>query len=262
LTQGKLEIDVYLPELNLGIEVNGLYWHSDKNVHKDYHKEKLEEFAKLGVRIFYIFEDEWNFKSDIVKSMLRNLIKAPMDRVIYARKCELREVRFDETRKFLEDNHLQGHNNYKHSLGLYFQGELVSLMTFGSYRFGKSLDEGYELRRFCSKVGTRVIGAASKLFSHFVQTRKPPRIISYADRGRSVGNVYERLGFSQIGVTGPTYWYTEGDIRINRMNFTKKKLVADGADWEKTEGEIMSERGFYRIYGPGNLVFEWKSGEM
>lgn len=134
----------------------------------------------------------------------------------------------------------------------------MSLMTFGSYRFGKVKDGGYELRRFCSKVGTRVIGAASRLFAHFLDIRKPPRVISYADRGRSNGNVYEKLGFSKIGETGPTYWYTEGELRINRMNFTKKKLVAGGADFEKTEEEIMLEQGFYRVYGPGNLVFEWK----
>ena len=38
------EIDIYLPELKLGIEFNGLYWHSEKFKSKNYHFNKWNYF--------------------------------------------------------------------------------------------------------------------------------------------------------------------------------------------------------------------------
>ena len=42
--QDRLEIDIYLPELRLGFEFNGLWWHSSKYKEKSYHRKKTEHF--------------------------------------------------------------------------------------------------------------------------------------------------------------------------------------------------------------------------
>ena len=114
-----------------------------------------------------MFENEWKLKQDIVKSRLKNLLGV-YDKVIYARKCEVREVPSKESILFQEDNHLQGAVNAKVNLGLYFNGELISLMTFGKCRFDKKHE--WEMLRFCSKLGYHIVGGAGKLLKHFEKT--------------------------------------------------------------------------------------------
>jgi hypothetical protein len=69
-----LEIDIYLPELNIGFEFNGLYWHSDKFKEKNYHLDKTNHFKNKGIRIIHIWEDDWVHKQEIVKSQISNII--------------------------------------------------------------------------------------------------------------------------------------------------------------------------------------------
>jgi len=97
----------------------------------------------------------------------------------------------------LENNHLQGFVGGKVKLGLFFENELVSLMSFGKRRVAmgkKSTNGEYELLRFCNKLNTNVLGGASKLFKHFKENYKPKEITTYADRSHSNGGLYEKLG--------------------------------------------------------------------
>jgi hypothetical protein len=45
---------------------------------------------------------------------------------------------------------------------------------------------------------------------------------------------------------------------MNRYNFRKDKLVREGYDKNMTEQDIMINRGYYRIYDTGSLLFEYK----
>ena len=62
-------------------------------------------------------------------------------------------------------------------LGLYYNNQLVSLMTFGKSRFNKNCE--YELLRYCSHYN--VVGGAEKLFKHFINEYKPSSIVSYSN---------------------------------------------------------------------------------
>ena len=44
------------------------------------------------------------------------------------------------------------------------------------------------------------------------------------------------------------------------FNYRKDKLISEGFDPNKTEHEIMLERGIYRIYDCGCKVYEMKIG--
>jgi hypothetical protein len=111
--------------------------------------------------------------------------------------------------------------------------------------------------RFCSKLNTSVIGGASKLFKHFLDKYKPISVVSYADRSWSIGGLYEILGFTLKSKTKPNYYYLIKKNRINRYNFRKDVLVKEGYDPNKTEHQIMLNRGIYRIYDCGSLVYEY-----
>lgn len=265
ILKGK-ELDIYLPDYQVAIEFDGLYWHSD--IHQSdnkYHLQKTEECEKQGIQLIHIFEDELIHKRDIVFSRLKFILNHIENR-IYARKCKIREVDAADAWKFLGDNHIQGSLGSKVKLGLYLNDELVSLMTFGSLRkaLGRISNDGeYELLRFCNKLNTTVVGGASRLFKHFIDNYNPSLIISYADRRWSIGNLYEKLNFQLHHISGPNYWYIKygSTQRVHRWTYRKSELpkLLDHFDETKTEYENMKSHGFDCIYDCGNLVYEWKN---
>jgi len=251
------EIDFYLPQHRVGIEVNGLYWHSELFKDKSYHLEKTKLAAKNGIHIVHIFEDEIKERPSLVTSRIKSILGI-YDRKIFARKCTIREISGEDSKAFLELHHMQGKAGAKIHLGLFFAGELVSVMTFGDLRISlgsKKEDNSWELIRFANKMGYSVIGGASKLLKHFIGAYSPAKIISYCDRRWSNGQFYEKIGFVKIGETVPNYWYVSNSGREGRYNYRKDKLVEAGYPMEKTESEIMRERGFLKIYDCGSYKF-------
>jgi hypothetical protein len=248
------ELDIYIPDKKIAIEYNGLYWHSELYKSDNYHLNKTELCEKQGIQLIHIFEDEWLYKREIVESRLKNILGLTKERV-FARKCEIKEVNNKESREFLNKNHIQGNVGSSLKIGLYYNNELVSIMTFGDLRrlMGKNKEnDSYELLRFCNKLDTTVIGGANKLLKYFIKTHKPKEIISYADRRWSQGNLYEKLDFTFIHNSKPNYYYIMKDKREYRFKYRKDVLVREGYDKDKTERQIMKERGINRIYDCGN----------
>jgi hypothetical protein len=255
-----LELDVYIPDLKLAFEFNGLYWHNEINKENKYHLNKTELCEQQGIQLIHIWEDDWVYKQDIVKSIILN--KLGRSNKIFARKCEIKEIIDNElVREFLNKNHLQGFIGSKVRIGLFYDNDLVSLMTFGKRRIamGKKISKNdeYELLRFCNKLNTNVVGGASKLFKYFTNKYKPTEITTYADRTYSQGKLYETLGFDFICKTVPNYYYIVDGIRKYRFNYRKNILVKQGFDINKSEHEIMLSRKIYRIYDSGNLKFKY-----
>ena len=250
-----LEIDIYLPDLKLAFEFNGLYWHSEIYKKPNYHKMKSGLCESMGIQLFHIWEDDWQYKQEIVKSMILNKLGKTPNK-IGARKCEIREITDNRlVRLFLNNNHIQGFVGSKIKLGLFYQDELVSLMTFGNLRksLGNHSKEGsYEMLRFCNKLNISVIGGASKLFKYFLKNYNVSEVISYSDSSRGQGNLYKQLGFNLSHESDPNYYWVIDGIRHHRFNFRKDKLIRGGADPNKTEIQIMTEKGYYRVFDCGN----------
>ena len=254
------ELDIYLPKLKLAFEFNGLYWHNELNKKNDYHLNKTEECEKQGIKLIHIYEDDWIYKQYIIKSRISNFLGK--SEKIFARKCKIKEISDNKLiREFLEKNHLQGFVGSKIKIGLFYNEELVSLMTFGSFRVSmgqKSTEGTYEMLRFCNKLNTNVIGGASRLFKYFINQYKPIEVISYADRSWSSGDLYEKLEFKLIHKTKPNYYYIVNRIKKYRFLFKKDTLIKEGADSNKSEHEIMLDRKIYRIYDSGHLKYSYK----
>ena len=252
------ELDIYVPKCNVAVEFDGIFWHNELYKGERYHLDKTNKCNEKGIRLIHIFEDEWIYKKEIWKSMLRNIFGKTENR-IFARKCEIREVDSQTACLFLEDNHIQGKCGSSIRYGLYYNDELVSLMTFGKTRhfIGNGSHE-YELLRFCNKLNTNVVGGASKLFKHFVDTNKPNNIVSYADRRWSNGRLYDVLGFTLYNVSDPNYYYVIDNKRRNRFNFRKSVLVEKyECPNDMSEREFCKSKGWWRIYDCGAFCYEW-----
>jgi len=249
-----MELDIYLPELKLGFEFNGLYWHSEIFKDKKYHLNKTEICNTQGVELFHIWEDDWMNKQEIVKSMILNKLGKTPNK-IFARKCQVRIIEDNKiVRSFLNENHIQGFIGSKIKLGLYHDDELISLMTFGNLRKSlgqKSKENTYELLRFCNKLNTLVAGGASKLFRYFLNNFIVNEVVSYSDYSRSKGNMYQKIGFNLQHNSDPNYYYVIDGVRKHRFAFRKDRLIDEGFDKNKTEIQIMNERGYFRIFDCG-----------
>lgn len=268
------ELDIVSEEFKFAIEYDGQHHHSfGKNGYhifnnaeseKEFrynHIEKTNLAEEQDFQLFHIFSSEWlnETKQSIWKSVIASKIGSTNR--LYARKCQIREVDSKTSKQFLEENHLQGNVNAKYRYGLYFENELVSLMTFGKTRRAKWKGENnYELLRFCTKLNFTVVGGASRLLKHFEKVDNPDMILSYANRRWSTGNLYEKLNFEFIENTRPNYFYFKGSDDANllsREQFQKHKLkdkleVFDGS---LTETENMYNNGYRKIYDSGHKIY-------
>lgn len=250
------ELDIYIPEKKVAIEFDGIYWHSDANeIGADYHSMKTRMCEEKSIRLIHVFENEWNLKQEIVKDRLINILGMCQDR-IYARKCTVSKIGSMVANDFLEANHLQGADNSSIRYGLFYNNELVAVMTFGKPRFSKGYD--FELIRFATKIGCHIVGGASKLLNHF-RSSHSGSIVSYADRRYSDGHLYEKLGFSLVGVSKPNYvWMKKGEM-LTRYQCQKHRLssvLGDDFDESESESQNMARNGWNRIYDCGNLVYK------
>ena len=254
----KQTIDIFLPEHNLGIEINGLYWHSEAHRDKNYHVEKSSLAKSRGFRLLHFWEHQIKNKAPIVKSMLRVRLGLAKLR-IFARECTVCQLNSNLANEFLNSNHIQGAAAATIAYGLFLDSELVAVMTFGKPRFSKEAE--WEIIRLASSKNTVVIGGASKLFGAFVRECKPASIVSYADLDYADGNVYKQLGFVQKGTSKPRYFWIRGAQLLPRYKTQKHKLpkLLQNFDPNLSESENMRNAGFLKVYNSGNAVFFWKN---
>lgn len=263
------EIDIYLPNENLAFEINGNYFHSEIGGDKDkyYHISKSKLCQDKGIKLIHIFEDEWLFKKDIIKSRVLNMLKKTNSK-IYARNCEIKELNSETKSNFFIENHIQGNSIDKYRYGLFYKDELVSTMSFSNLRksLGNKKEENtFELIRFANKNNSNVVGGFSKLLKHFIKEIKPNKIISYADvrwSGLDYENtVYSKNGFKFIDYTKPNYFYIDKKNYLNRTHrFSLRKDVLlkmfPESNPQKSEWQIAMKNGFDRIWDCGTMKFE------
>lgn len=244
-----LELDFYIRSHNIAIEMNGVYWHTQLTGRKNrnYHKNKMMQCRKLGIKLISFTDLDWYENEDLCKSMIKHSLG--MSSRIYARKCKLVSVSPKEARVFFELNHIDGHVNASHYIGLEYQGEVVSCLSISKSRF--DLDFEHEVIRFASKMNTAVIGGFSKMLKSF----KTKSIMTYSNNLYGHGGVYEASGFHKISETTPGYKYYKSGKLYSRQQFQKHKLSSklEKFDPMKTEWENMVLNGYDRIWDCGNI---------
>lgn len=188
------ELDIYVPDLNLGIECNGCFWHSTQNKEPEYHIDKYNMCQEKGIKLLSIWED-WLMsaeKREIVKSLIKTNL-CLYDRVIDAANCEVRIIDTVTSNEFLQQNHIYGKCPCKFKLGLFYRDELVSVMSIVEdkkpiSRKHKYLNGEYTITRFCNRNNVLVTGAQEKLLRYFIETYNPFKImyVTYNDLGETL----------------------------------------------------------------------------
>lgn len=243
------EIDILIGKV--GIEINGIYWHSDRYKDATYHVMKTDKAEEAGLHLYQFFEHEVNDRFPIVMSMITKDTGA----AVGARKCQIADLDMATYLDFVKRNHIQGAIASSHRAGLIYNGEIVCVMGLGNSRFNRNYD--MELHRFCNALGTRVVGGFSKLLKHL---HRQGSLISYADRRftHRDENVYAKCGFSIENITKPGYFYVDNNMQVvSRYKAQKKKLprLLKYFDPTKSEIENMRQNNYHRIWDAGQLVY-------
>lgn len=229
-----------------------------------YFSKAKKFFDVMGIRVLFIFEDEWRQSASLVVSKIKHNLKLNVgNKKIYARKCEIRTITSKVKNNFLISNHIQGKANSLVNLGAFYQNELVSVMTFSNPRIITNnmsrLDKlSWEIVRFASNINYNVVGVASKMLKYFEINHEWTQIYSYADRRWSDGNLYNALGFLLNNTNIPSYFYVKNDLRHFRCDFIKSKiqtLMGDKFDEKLTNYQNMLNFGYDRIWDCGTLKF-------
>lgn len=242
------EIDMVSKKKNLCIEMNGIWWHSDTHKPKYYHKIKSDICNISGFTLLHVWEDWWRLKKEITKSII--LGHLGLHNKLYARKCNIKPISWLEAKSFTDKCHIQGHRNFKLGYGLYYENNLVQIMTFSESKEGE-----WEIMRSCSELNTTIIGGFSRLLNRFVTENRPKKIVSFVLRDLFTGSSYVNYGFTLENTTEPGYYWVNSNYhRLSRNSCQKWKLLKAGFKGD-TEDQIMKERGYHKIYNSGNLKF-------
>ena len=250
-----MELDIYIPNKNLAIEFDGLYWHSELYKDNNYHLNKTKLCNKKGIDLIHVFEDDWIERKEIVKSIISARLGIYEEKYM-ARKLNICEINREEAETFLNKNHIQGFAQGTDYLALKNNNEIIQMVVINKIGFH---DGNVELTRMATKLNTQVIGGFSKLISHAYDIYKQP-ITSYINRSCFNGRGYLSSGFKIIKENSPNYWWVNHNVRIHKSHFRKnkiKKLYEDGIfkyyDENKSEFENMKNNGYIRLYDCGTI---------
>ncbi len=215
------EIDIYIPSHNLGIEFDGLYWHSDKYKTKNYHLNKTNICDENGIQLLHIFEDEWLNKKEIIKSIIKSKLKI-FDKIINLSDYKIIEINNNDTNNFLNQNH---YDNIvcDINIGIIINDQILSIMGFS-----KSNNE-FIIDRFTDKINHSVVNSKKLLLDFFI-SKYNSNIIKIINKRFSDENEWKNLGFKPILITKPNCWYVLNNTRIPMLDIKNLPKIYDSGN--------------------------------
>ena len=248
------EIDILCPDQKVGIEFNGLYWHSEAHKENDYHYQKSRKAEEAGIQLLHIWEDDWRDRREVVERMIARKLGVSTEERVNARSLKKAFVNAKEARKFLDENHIQGFVAGTAYYALKRDDEILALLVMRHRK-----DNEWELARYATSANVR--GGFTRLFKWFQRDRPTAqKVVTFADRGVSDGGLYEATGFKYDGELAPDYMYVVRGKREHKFNYRKARFKRDeNLKYEEglTERELAALNGLERIYDAGKVRWVW-----
>jgi hypothetical protein len=256
------EVDILIPSCNVGIELNGAYYHSERQGKtSEYHLNKTMLANHKNLLLLQFFDWEVFTKREVILDKINHVIG--LNKKVGARTLTVVGLTKKEAASFFEKNHLQGKCGHSVAFGLAnADGTILAAMSFGKSRYDKKYN--WELLRFACADGIAVTGGASKLLKYFIKNNctSGTSIVSYCNRRWSIGNLYTTLGFNYIKSSKPGYYYIKrnGEYAGTRLQFQKHMLADKLPIFDKSlsESDNMSANGYTKVWDCGQLVYELK----
>jgi predicted nucleic acid-binding Zn ribbon protein len=256
------ELDFYLPEYNLAIEVNDFLTHNstfhpwaNEPKDKNYHLNKTKTCREKGIRLIHAWE---NYITDETKwQILKNAILHACglsENKVFARNCRVQECEPLSMKKFFNENNIAGYRGAKIAYVLVDNktNEPVMCYLVGYAHFGKGKYDA-EIIRGASKIGYTIVGGASKLWKHIIENTNYNSIVYYVDLNLYNGSSMEFLdGVETISELPSFKNYYLGTRKLKNREPSKHKEIVD-----------LTEQGkIWAIWDAGVQVNVWhRKGE-
>lgn len=216
-----------------------------RRIKENYHKDKTICARENGYRCITVFSRD--NKEKILYLLEDNKEK------IYARKCEVRQITYEEAHQLFEVYHLQGDtqkNKNNLYIGLIYEWRLVMAISFGKPRYNK--DYEWEILRLCTHKDYSIIWGASKIFKYFIELTNPNNVISYCDMGKFDWKVYEQIGFELLQWNFPSRhrrfrWMTNPEKKKLEKELWYEIFIPNDKHIHFTDNQINLARGFDQL---------------
>lgn len=250
------ELDIYIPELSVAIEFNGVYWHSEKMVRGKWsHFDKWMACQDKGIRLIAVWEDDWRFRRSLVEDMLSHQLGLPcyMD----TRRATASKVDPEIARGFFESHSLDGSLPADYFIGLSDEdGNLV-----GASSWVKSENDLILIQK---EISTPTEYSRKEFIDSAIKIARETgckRVVSFSDNAVSDGLDHLDDGFSFDGDLMPDYKYRVGIERKHKFGYRISRFKNDPLlKYEEglTEDQLAELNGLDRVwdYGKKRWVME------
>lgn len=224
------EIDIWIPSHNLGIEYDGLRFHSDDKSPR-YHLDKTLLSEKKGVRLIHIFSDEWLNKKRIVLDVIYKALGKYRSIIPQ----QILEISKSEGDKFLNNFYLTGTdpraNRY---IGAFYSSQLIAVLSYIED------DNSISIIRYAEIPGVKVS-------SSYLIPQTDKCINAYVDRRFSQGSEFKEAGFTSVEATYPNLYYTKD---------YKNKVLSD---FVKLNENQIKKANLHTVYDCGYIILSKNS---
>lgn len=229
------EIDIYIPKYRLGVEYDGLAYHSEGKT-QDYHLWKTITAAKKRVRIIHIWSDLWtNRRAQVVDFLSKVLGRTT---ILPYSECTIGEVSVVEGSKFLNATHITGCDpRARVFIGIYYKNYLITVASF-------TRDE--TSWTYLQKADRATCCIEDDLAHIFEYIRAHYNVVAFRatiDRSLFDGSDLRQLGFRITECTPPNaHWTQNYKSRVLQEGYTDDQMIS---------------KGYHRFYDCGELILEW-----
>lgn len=267
ILKGK-EIDIYIPSKKLGIEYNGLLWHSEWGGKKpnDYHYNKMIGCQEAGVSLFSIIDYEYEMYRDLVLSRFEHKLGCHQGERVYARNCYVKQITKMTADKFLKNNDIDGKIEADLNIGAFYNDLLVGVMSFN-----KKPDNSWILERVATSYDKICSGVCGKMFAYFKRNFQFNSIEVLGDRRWAFDiedNLFTRLGFKYVEEVKPSYRYVRPrhfvengiprNILIKDKKYKEMKQMLNNNNKPNDEESVAKKLGYDRLWDCGYIKYIYK----
>jgi hypothetical protein len=231
----KMHYDVAVPDHKIVIEFQGLKWHSyDYSLERDTKKYNIA--INNDWNFMAIYEDEWKFKKNIFKNLLRSKFKLfDVNHTDY----NIKPVSQTEAGSFHCQYNYLGECYSDINYGAFYNHELVACISIMSQQNSHE----YEITRLTYNSNMCNYTILNNMIKAFSMKYDPKIITAFTDNRLFSEKVCGLVGFEFIDNVDPDYYLVKGLKRVNKLSLPD-------------EGKSL---GYKKIYDLGKKHRIWRN---
>lgn len=252
------ELDIYIPELSVAVEFNGLYWHSEANgKSKKYHYNKWKQCKSKNVQLITVWEDDWLYRQEHIKSQLSTLLRTPDKNLsTHASKLSTKEVDESKAKEFYNSSYLKEFSSDSNYCALVDskKDSICALLTW------KQVDEKVVIiEDYCEK--DSVVNGLEKLVHRMlkrINNKNVENVIAHIDNSSVYRASFEKIGFMQVQSVKHNFSYVVKRERVHESHMSaaffedNQELVCDS---DLTLEELKIKNGITKLWDCGKISY-------